>query len=109
MRALGLMVFAFLAACSSTPSASSSDDVGTFDAPSESSFEASSGDAGSDSTFDAPSYDSEDFSSFRYAFLGTGISGSFNMDRDCGIDADGRLSFGGPGVPTGSGVVAASD
>ena len=65
------------------------------------------GDAGA---FDAPTYSTEDFSSFRYSFYGTGISGNFDMDRDCGIDAKGTLGFSSPSaLPTGSGVVARDD
>jgi len=65
-------------------------------------------DGGGDA-YDAPSYDSEDFSKFRYFWGGTGMSGSFNMDRDCGIEAGGHLSYVSPEVPSGAGVVAEAD
>ena len=65
-------------------------------------------DAGPDG-FDAPSYDSADFSSFRYFWGGTGQAGSFDLDRDCGIEAGGYLSYASPNLPNGAGVVAEAD
>jgi hypothetical protein len=59
---------------------------------------------------DSRTYEAGDFSSFRYSFYGTGISGSFEIDRDCGIATKGpMLAFRGPSVPTGNGVIGDAD
>ncbi|MBI2394306.1 MAG: hypothetical protein HYV09_32340 [Deltaproteobacteria bacterium] len=66
----------------------------------------SDADAGPDSA--ATTYVADDFDSWRWSWVGTGMFGSFAMDRDCGIDAEGTLSYYG-GPPTGAGVVAADE
>ncbi len=64
-------------------------------------------DAGADSDADAAAttYAPDEFESWRWRWAGTGSSGSFAMDRDCGISAEGTLSYYG-GPPPGAGVVA---
>lgn len=52
------------------------------------------------------SYSADDLSNFQYSWHGTGVSGAFALDRDCGVTARGQLGFFSSG-PDASGVAPA--
>ena len=75
----------------------------TADAPAEAALP-DTGPSCADAGYDGRAWGVGDFASYRWSFVGTGVSDSFFMDRDCGIDAQDLA-----GGDARSGVVAAGD
>ncbi len=67
--------------------------------------ETASADAGTDTPpSDGRSFDANELTAFTYSWYGTGVSGAFELNADCGITTKGRLYYTGPLVE-GAGVV----
>src|SRR4051812_47059556 len=101
---LALLPLLCVACADETPSAGTADST----ASSEIGTTNDAGDSGAgDVGIPFTSYGAADFESFHWSWVGTGPTGAFDMNADCGVTSEGKLSYTDPRIDAAGTATAA--